>query len=188
MNNTKAKINITEGIIELEGNEEFVSKYLDEFKDKIIEKDKKAPIEYTPTKNQKNMKSEEVINKNSKIKIPRKIELEPFEITGNQEKSIPSLSAFFDEKQPGNSNAKRIVTLGYYISEYLGKPNFSEGNIEYGFKALNLSKKPAHMHQIIINQKNEKGWFEEGDSSNSWRLTKLGEIFVEEKLPENKEK
>ena len=186
---TKAKINLSEGTIELEGNEAFVSKYLDEFKETISAKPPVADPKRTPHKpSTKKDRPKKRNTSSSKIKIPKKIEIEKFDIGGNEDSKLPSLKDFFNSKNPGTSNAKRILVIGYYVTEVLKKDEFSEGNIEYGFKALSLTKKPAHLRQIIINQKNEKGWFEESGDNNSWKITKIGELFVDEDLPESKEK
>jgi len=180
---TKAKINLKEGVIDLEGTETFVSKYLDEFKEKFT--NIKIPVTNFSQETVKNQVLTSKItpeNKTKKVKKVKKIEIEAFDIDGDVTKNIPSLSEFFKEKNPGKNASKVILTLGYYITSKLNLSEFSEGNIDYGYKALNLTGKPAHLHQIIINQKNEKQWYEEGSDTSKWKLSRIGEIFVEEKL------
>lgn len=180
---TKAKINFIEGIIELEGSEEFVSKYLDEFKENLSKKPyqdvKKQPI--VPEE----IKHEKTGEQKTKKKIgAKKIDVKEFYIDGDKSNGVPSLKEFFEQKKPGKSASKRILAVGYYVTHYANQEEFSEGNIEYAYKALNLTGRPAHLHQIIINQKNEKGWFDEGSITDNWKISRIGEIFVDEHLPE----
>ena len=96
-----------------------------------------------------------------------------------------SLENFFNRKKPGTSTPNRIVAMGYYITKINGQDYFTEGNIDFAFRLLNLSGKPIHLTQVITNLKNEKVWFQrikQGDISG-WRLTRQAEIYVEEKLP-----
>jgi len=92
-----------------------------------------------------------------------------------------------EEKKPGTANGIRIAVIGYYITEVLGQENFTEGQIEYAYKMLDL-KRPNHLHQIMINNKNEKDYYEPVEETDStWRLTRTGEIFVADELPGSEE-
>ena len=96
-----------------------------------------------------------------------------------------SLETFFRHKNPGNSNPNRIVTIAYYITKINHQEYFTEGNIDYAYRILNLGGKPAHLKQIIINLKNERVWFQKtlDQTIAGWKLTRQAEIYVEEKLP-----
>jgi len=95
-----------------------------------------------------------------------------------------SLEEFFAQKQPGSSNPNRIVTIGYYITKINHQEYFTEGNIDFAYRILNLGGKPVHLKQIITNLKNERIWFKKiiDQGIVGWRLTRQGEIYVEEKL------
>jgi len=109
------------------------------------------------------------------------VSAERFDIHGNAD--TPSLQALLEEKKPGSANGEKIAVIGYYITELLGSPSFSEGQIEYAYKMLKFPR-PTHLHQIIINVKNQNDWFEQvKDSSTCWTLTRSGEIFVSDALP-----
>jgi hypothetical protein len=182
MNTAKAKINLNEGVIELEGTEEFVRAYLDEFKE--LFKKPSAPMdgsqrleyEATPTTPKKaNSKK----SGGSKKSAP-KVTAERFDIHGNE--NIPSLQTFFDEKKPGKANGDIIAVIGCYITEKLGNETFTEGQVEYAYKMLNISR-PNHLRQIMVNTKNSKDYFEQNEEGGGWKLTRTGEIFVSEQLP-----
>lgn len=93
-----------------------------------------------------------------------------------------------NQKSPGKANGEKIVTIGYYITELLKLPLFTEGHIEYAYKMLKYPR-PTHLHQIMINTKGENDWFEQdSESSTSWKLTRSGEIFVSDSLPKKSDK
>lgn len=186
---TRAKINMFEGVIELEGTEEFVSKYLDEFKSKL---DRKEDIAGTHVKSeQRKPKSKKKLKEDAHSKLkkrtPKKIKIEEFDINNDSKGKIPSLKDFLDEKKATDSSPKTILAVGYYITHFKKASEFSEGNIEFAYKALRLTRRPLHLHQTIINKKNKEVWFEQGSDSYHWKLSRVGELFVEGSMPEKAE-
>lgn len=186
---TKAKINLKEGTIELEGSESFVRGYLDEFKEllksspeteipPVQNESPKAPApKKAPTKKSTTTKA-----RSGKKSAP-KVSMERFDIHG--EGNVPSLEAYIEEKKPGTGNGNIIAVIGHYITEKLNEDSFSEGQIEYAYKMLKI-KRPNHLRQIMINEKNKRDLFEPNAEDNTkWHLTRAGEIFVSDMLPES---
>ncbi|WP_041363790.1 hypothetical protein [Methylomonas methanica] len=90
-----------------------------------------------------------------------------------------------EEKKPGKGNGNIIAVIGHYITEKLGEEHFSEGQVEYAYKMLNI-KRPNHLRQIMINEKNKRDLFEpNAEDATKWQLTRAGEIFVSDQLPES---
>ncbi len=184
---TKALINLKEGTVELVGSEEFVSKYLDIFKDKLDSKRVTAKKEVIEDEEEEiQLKQHEAKGKEKKEKKASKptkaknIAIEKFDI--HKDKDNPSLEDFLKEKNPGRTTANVIAVIGYYITVIKGAEYFSEGNIDYAYRTLSIPKRPNHLRQIIINAKNDKDFFEPGEEGK-WKLARTGEIFVDEKLP-----
>lgn len=176
----KVKLDLYNGIIEIEGPESFVVKYLEEYKTLFGQKTVKA----VKLRNQKKISivNEPKEPKNTKKqKTTPKVEMQKFDIEAGD--NVKSLKDFLDEKKPGKSAANTILVIGYYITNLKGNDVFREGNIDYAYKALGLKGRPTHLRQIIINLKNERTWFEEGSEKGTWKLDRAGEIFVEESLP-----
>lgn len=186
---TKVKINLKEGLIELEGSEVFVSKYLDIYKVQLsdyekgrVENDEKKQPENKPKAKAKKKQSE--AKKQSKSSKTKNITAEKFNIHGDDD--TPSLEEFFKEKSPGRTTGDRIAVIGYYIQYIKKQEFFTEGNIDFAYRMLKLTGRPKHLYQIMINNKNQKDLFEQLEGEGQWVLTRTGEIFVEEKLPEKK--
>lgn len=187
----KAKIVIGSASIEVEGSEEFVEKNLTWFKDhvKLVQSAPGAtPSGSTyapPARKPSAPKAQSSATAGAKPKKSKSIQAERFDIhKGNGHQGLED---FISEKRPGEAANNRIVVIAYFITEILKLPVFTEGHIEYAYKTLNLKKRPAHLRQIIINLKNDKDWFELDEEKDGWRLTRNGEIFVSEKLPQGSE-
>jgi len=187
----KAKIVIGAASIEVEGSEEFVEKNLSWFKDHVKIAPVGAPVlppappRIAAEKKTSTPKTATPTAGGAKPKKSKSIQAERFDLhKGNGHQG---LEEYIAEKQPGEAAGNRIVVIAYYITEILKLPTFTEGHIEYAYKTLNLKKRPAHLRQIIINLKNERDWFELDEATDGWRLTRNGEIFVSEKLPQKTE-
>ncbi len=123
--------------------------------------------------------SETKVKKGSKAK---NLKPEQFEIL--PEGKI-SLEAFLNDKKPGDTARERILVIAYYIKNVLEEDSFSDGNIEYAYKALSLKNKPIHLRQVITNIKNDQ--LEIDSVDGNWVISRIGEKFVDEKLPSSKD-
>ncbi len=92
-----------------------------------------------------------------------------------------SLEDFIKEKKIGDSSRERILVIAFYIKNILDKDTFSDGNIEYAYRALSLKNKPIHLRQAITDVKTKK--FEIESIGSDWSISRIGEKYVDEKLP-----
>lgn len=126
----------------------------------------------------KKVEKEAAKNKKTGKTIAKSIQTEEFDLYKNTKK--PSLSDFFKERKIDDNTANRILAIAYYIVNICKLNSFSEGNIEYAYKVLNLNKRPLHLHQTILNAKIRKLWFDQDESSGKWKLARAGEVHFEE--------
>jgi hypothetical protein len=189
---TRAKIDMKAGIIELEGSEDFVKLNIDKFTaffqldtpnpqrsdvDKILPE---KTINTAPSNTNKRSKATITTKAPRAPAKSRSIESTRFDIHKNE--SSISLQEFLEEKMP-KSTGDYIAVIGYYITQTKNATSFSEGNIDYAYRTLKIKGRPKHLRQIIINNKNAKDLFEESKEDDAWVLTRAGEIYVEENLP-----
>lgn len=130
-----------------------------------------------------NSENETQVDKKIKKTVAKSIVQEEFDVHKNSSKK--SLEEFFNEKKPENSTSHRILCIAYYIMKICKKQYFSEGNIDYAYRSLQLKGRPNHLTQTITNLKNEKVWFEKivVDGKKVWKISRQGETYVEDKLP-----
>lgn len=114
------------------------------------------------------------------------IDLEEFDFTKTANK--PSLKDFFNEKGIGESSSERILAIAYYIIQLNKSPMFTEGNIDYAYKAIQLSNRINNLKQKILNLKSTKLWFKRVniDGKKGWTLDRAGEIYFEDNFLNNR--
>ena len=188
----KAKINMREGLIELEGSEEFVAKHLTDLNDLIKQyasarnaQGGTLPPETplidiqgaTPENITKPAKPE--AKKVAKPARAKDVQQERFEYLEDGE--IQSLEDFFKSKAPKNEGDNMAI-IGYYITHVRGAAHFTEGNIEFGYRALKIDR-PNHLRQIMANNKSQRDFFDHVSTTpGAWKLTRNGQLSVEQKM------
>ena len=120
--------------------------------------------------------------KGTKKTSPKAVPIEEFDFSKSADPLKPSLEEFMATKMPLDNTYDRIVVIAYYITRINKGETFSEGQIEFAYKALQLDERPGHLRQTINNIKNSKVWFKDV-SQGKWSLERTGEIYVDEKLP-----
>jgi hypothetical protein len=190
---TKAKINLKDGLIELEGSEDFVLRILDRYEKRLLNE----PITITQPnkkirpKEPANITRTAVMKKpnnlNSPSKIPSKnIAIKPTEIPSipinlKGDKNMPSLVDLYREKLP-QTHQELITLFVYYISRYLDIPNVKLGHIVSCYNEIG-AKKPKRIEQIFEEIRLFSGWLESGEGATTTKITIDGVNLVEHFLP-----
>lgn len=174
---TKVKINVKEGTIELEGNEQFVSKYLEEFKANITSK----------STNSSNVPAPEYSNDSKKVsnkpKSARKgISLSPIPI--DLKSSKPNLRDFYKSKNP-STNQEKITLFVYYINKNLEITNVLPGHIVSCYKEVG-DRLPLNIPQMFKDITHLKSWIEPSGEAGSVKTTISGDNLIEHDLPRTK--
>lgn len=187
--NTKARIDLIAGIIELEGDESFVVKYLDEFKNRInVAPGSGVSQKAVPGKGEvvTPPRKPSGVSEKKKTTTPLKqIRAEAFEVKPQKGETLES---FFASKGAPTAHSKRIAVIGYYITQNLSEQYFTEGNIEFAYKVLKLNR-PKYVRQACTDAKNQQQYldnFERADGPSAWVLSRIGEIFVEDEAGSTK--
>jgi hypothetical protein len=174
---TKARINLKEGTIELEGSEAFVSKYIDEFRQEI--ENLKPSVVGTSTKEE--TKSE--IEKKKPAKGTQTVIPIPIDLKGANGK--PPLRDFFKQKKPTNQS-ESVTVFAYYLREYLKINKMEPGHVASCCKEVGI-KVPTRISQMFYDIQRLKGWLNVGDGRKFAEINTAGENFVIHDLPRKKE-
>lgn len=178
---TKAKINLHEGIIELEGSEEFVQKNLDEFKNLIDSESKTIHRDKEKQKSPNEIK--EKLNKKKIHKgVKKGINISPIPL--DLKSNGKTLKDFFKEKFPkGGQNNQEIVTLFiYYLNKILSISDVVPGHVVSCYNEVSI-KKPLNIPQLFRDIASLKGWVESSKIPGSVKITISGENLIQHDLP-----
>jgi hypothetical protein len=194
----KFKINVKEGIVELEGKENFVDKHLDKFEEifkSAIRETMSQGIEYNLATNDASALPHQDIEKSFDISRPEmskahnnnkhttKLSLPPIPVDLKAHENKIGLREFYAEKKPINHYEKTAVFV-YYITKVNKQAEIKYGEILSCYEEVG-EKKPS-ITDIIKNSIRYKGWLEWGYDKFTTRLTISGENFVKFDLPKQK--
>lgn len=197
----KFKINVKEGIVELEGNKNFVDKHLDKFeeifksaiRDTIAQgiehnlaSKKASPLIESNTEKGFDTSTHHVIkthNNNTKHITKQSLTLPPIPVDLKTNGNKIGLREFYAEKKPVNHYEKALVFV-YYITKFNKQAEVKYGEILSCYEEVN-EKKPS-ITDIVKNSIRYKGWLEQGSDKFTARLTISGENLVKFDLPQQK--
>jgi hypothetical protein len=171
----KAKINMNEGIIEVEGSEDFIIKLIDKYGKTFVNESvtTKSLKKNHQLKDSKNIRHATIIKKPI-VQAPIPINLE-----GNE--NIPSLSDLYAEKSP-QTHQEAVTFFTHYVTKYLGIQNVHAGHIVSCYNEVN-AKKPLQIERLFQEIKIFTGWLDSGSLPQTAKITISGETFVENDLP-----
>ena len=198
----KFKIDVKQGVVELEGSETFVDKHLDKFEEIFtsaikqtvtqgiihsITDDNVSALQQQNSEPKSDVSKLELAkaNNNSNNKHPTKqspnLPPIPVDLKANVKKV--GLREFYAEKNPSNHYEKTVVFV-YYLTKINKQTEVKYGEILSCYEEVD-EKKPS-ITDIIKNTIRYKGWLEPGSSKFITRLTISGENFVKFDLPQQK--
>ena len=194
----KFRINVKEGVVELEGKESFVDKHLEKFEEifkSAIKESMTQGIDHNFTVDNSSALLERSVDKT--LDLSRSELIKPHNYNRHTAKqSVPhvpvdlksnenkiGLREFYAEKKPINHYEKTAVFV-YYITKVNKQAEIKYGEILSCYEEVG-EKKPS-ITDIIKNSIRYKGWLEWGYDKFTTRLTISGENFVKFDLPKQK--
>ncbi|MFL6315955.1 MAG: hypothetical protein ACJ71K_06000 [Nitrososphaeraceae archaeon] len=200
----KFKIDVKQGVVELEGTENFVDKHLDKFEEifkSAIKENMAQGIIHSLTDDnvltlqQQNsekklgiskhelVKANNTNNNNNKHATKQSLSLPPIPVDLKANVNKVGLREFYAEKKPANHYEKTVVFV-YYLTKINKETEVKYGEILSCYEEVD-EKKPSII-DIIKNSVRYKGWLEQGSGKFITRLTISGENFVKFDLPQQK--
>ncbi|HEY7108044.1 MAG TPA: hypothetical protein VH415_01310 [Nitrososphaeraceae archaeon] len=192
----KFKINVKEGSVELEGNEQFVNKHLEKFEG-IFKLAIQEAVKFKIDRNLGELNNQAAISLPSQAvardnEVNKKIThlhkhipkpsaiITPLPIDLKENNNKIGLREFYKEKQPAN-HYEKVAVIVYYLTKFNNLEEVKFGEILTSYEEVN-DKKPSIV-DIVKNSVRYKGWLESGKEKFTARMTISGENFVKFDLP-----
>jgi hypothetical protein len=197
----KFKIDIKQGVVELEGSENFVDKHLDKFEEIFtsaikqtvtqgiihsITDDNVSALQQQNSEKKSDISKLELVkanNNNNKHATKQSPSLPPIPVDLKANGNKVGLREFYAEKNPANHYEKTVVFV-YYLTKINKQTEVKYGEILSCYEEVD-EKKPS-ITDIIKNSIRYKGWLAQGSGKFITRLTISGENFVKFDLPQQK--
>jgi hypothetical protein len=183
---TKAKINLKEGLIELEGSEAFVTKHLEIFtkdlkktKSIALQGEKKEETEKSDGSKRSEEKSKRKGSRSNPSVTPKPIDLDLKKKDDN-----PSLRDFVKEKKP-TTFAEKLTVFAYYLKKNLKIDKMEAGHVVSCCNEIH-SPVPRNIPQMFYDIQKGKLWLSAEDGRRYAVITTTGENYVEFDLPRKK--
>ena len=176
----KLKIDMSSGILEIEGSDKIVKDIYDDFKEKLlkIENDSTyAPPQEAPKSPPKKPQVKKKLDK----KTPPKRKHQgkgTYNLLDNS--YFKKLKTFYDSKSPKTNMEKNVVFV-YFLQQQAKEKKITKDHIYTCYKTVN-QKPPSAFEQSLIDTKNRKSWIDT-TSLDDIKLTHIGETFVDSDLP-----
>ena len=164
MSDVKLRIDQGQGILEVEGNEEFVREILQKYAINTVQKEIKGKSARGNTS-----KKNETKPKLRKKRTTKK----SYKPISNLE--IADLKTFCNEKKPSN-NFEHNLAFIYFLEKKKNVKNISEDHIFTCYRLMNKPV-PGNLYQSLIDTRRRKMWIET-DDTNDLNVTTIGENYV----------
>jgi hypothetical protein len=174
---TKLNINLAAGIVEVEGEEQFVRDVYADYKSGLFKQAKVDSAIPAPKPPESSRPSRESGGERIPKKGPRR--QSGFELV--RDLDLTTLRELYKTKKPTSGFEKNVVFV-YYLQQTLGmKSGITPNHIYTCYKSVG-EKFPAALKQSLIDTARRKGWIDTRDT-NSIKLSTIGENLVEHDLP-----
>lgn len=179
MNNSRIRIDISQGIVEAEGSEDFVRSIYDDFKSQTELVSSKA----LPQKKQASPKTatkSKPKSKSSKSKASRGSNSIVKDLDLSAGGKTQSLRDFFNTYKT-NSNMEKNLIFVYWLQELAKIDQISVDHIFTCYRSISGIKAPAALYQSLIDTSTRKGWLDTS-SVESIKVTIPGVNYLEHDL------
>ncbi len=193
----KFKINVKDGSVELEGNEQFVDKHLEKFEEifkfaiqeavkykfenSVAQIENRASLSLPSDNVAPNNDASKRISQSHKHTAKSSTVIPPIPVDLKANESRTGLREFVIEKRPAN-HYEKVAVFVYYLTKFNHREEAKYGEILSCYEEVS-EKKPSII-DIVKNLIRYKGWLEPGHERFSARITISGENFVKFDLPQ----
>lgn len=164
MGNAKLRMDLSQGIIEAEGTEEFVSIIYSDFKDQLaknaVDTKKRDPKSSSDSASEKEIvKTKAKATKTPKTLSPKiKSTLTLLKDLDLKSGSNKSLQEFYNQYSP-TSNMEKNLVFAYYLQQVMEETPISLDHVFTCYRHMSL-KVPQALHQSLIDTARIHGWLD----------------------------
>lgn len=185
MSNTKLRIDLSQGIIEAEGSEEFVSSIYSDFKDNLKtipsgRGKRQAASSSVPTSKKNHSVNKITVHKKAKSNPPKSkttpTVLKNLDLGGG---SNLSLKEFFNKYIPKN-NMERNLVFAYYLQHIVEEEPITLEHIFTCYRHMKLKSSKA-IHQSLVDTSRIHGWLDTS-SMNDIKVPISGMNHIEHEM------
>jgi hypothetical protein len=105
---------------------------------------------------------------------------------GEKIEATDGISEFVESVDP-SSHKERTLAIGYYYETYRGYENFTNDDIEEGYRESRIPR-PANIRDVMSKLNNKEGWtIQDGKEGRKtqYRISKKGQEWIEEQLEDD---
>ena len=176
MGDTKVKINLQDGTIEIEGSQDFVESHWEELKSFIG----KPAVSTKPTTGQKPKIISDLPKGNQK-KLKNQPSVTPIALDIKKTEKKPSFKELYAEKKPV-TDMEIFTLIAFYLKKYLGINDIEFGHVSFCYTVIGR-KRPKDYRSTFKNIQNLKAWVQSGAKPYSFTITQAGEDYITLELP-----
>lgn len=180
--NAKLKIDLKQGVVEVEGTEEFVAKIYADFKERVtkpassdLDSGSEHKGDTSPKSGNGGEKKRPSAAKN-KTKTPTFVKELNLQKSGSQ----PSLKDFISPFDAKSAFAWNLLFVYYMVKNERSRP-ITLDHVYTCYKAVGV-KPPSAFYQSLIDTANKKGWLNT-DNIEDISLSLIGENYVDHEFP-----
>lgn len=181
---TKIRIDLTQGIVEAEGSEEFVRSIYDDFRSSLKDSSKlqtlqpeDKSIKNIPSKMKKNSGGTKTKKSGAGRGSPSIVK--DLDLSGKGKKQ--SLRDFYNKFKPASNFEKKLIFV-YYLNQELGIAGVTVDHVFTCYRDIPGIKAPAALQQSLWDTTSHRGWLDTS-SSEDIKVTIPGINYLEHDMP-----
>jgi hypothetical protein len=166
MSETRIKIDLSQGLVEVEGNEAFVRSIYEDFKERIQAAHYKPggkPISKAKGTSRKSPSTAASKQRKRKASANTPMLVKDLDLTGG--KSHKSLRDFYKQYAPENNMENNLI-FAYYLQHEIEFPRVTIDCIFTCYRNISSLKVPRALTQSLVDTAKHKGWLDTSSLSD----------------------